>query len=189
MNKTCKECGIEYTVGNSFHQLCHICNKKRLSNLKPFKAKSIDINTNTPKIKKISLNLKKRAKYSKPKPQKKRVKSIQKKIGVKSMFLEIWNERPHTCVKCGKALGEEPLTHFFSHIYPKSISPELRLAKSNIELLCYDCHQKHDFGDRGGDLRWLLVCGNCNTEIPLRSVDASKIDELICDCGGKFNLI
>ena len=35
---------------------------------------------------------------------------------LQSLFTEIWQERPHVCVKCGKPLGDEPKAIFFSHI-------------------------------------------------------------------------
>lgn len=76
----------------------------------------------------------------------KQKKKTKKATGEKSLFLEIWNERPHNCVKCGIFLGYEPKVYYFSHIKSKGSHPELRLDKSNIELLCFDCHQKYEFG-------------------------------------------
>lgn len=66
--------------------------------------------------------------------------------GEKEMFLEIWGERPHYCTnpKCRKFLGNEPKVHYFSHIKPKSVYPELRLEKTNIRLLCFQCHYDAD---------------------------------------------
>lgn len=78
--------------------------------------------------------------------KKQKVKLVKRKAtGEKEMFLEIWNERPHYCEMCGKWLGHEPKVHYFSHIKAKSVHPELRLVKSNIQLLCFDCHYKVDF--------------------------------------------
>lgn len=75
---------------------------------------------------------------------------VRKKTGEREMFLEIWQERPHYCTNknCNKWLGNEPRTFFFSHIKPKSVYPQLRLNKNNIQLLCFDCHQIFDFGDK-----------------------------------------
>jgi Bacteriophage Lambda NinG protein. len=67
-------------------------------------------------------------------------KKFPKPTGEKSLFLEIWNERPHICVNCKTHLGDEPLAHYFSHIKPKGLYPELRLDKSNVEILCIPCH-------------------------------------------------
>jgi len=65
-----------------------------------------------------------------------------KPTGERDMFLEIWQERAHYCTNpdCRIFLGNEPKVHFFSHIKPKSVYPELRLQKTNIRLLCFDCH-------------------------------------------------
>lgn len=61
----------------------------------------------------------------------------------KDLFKEIWEERPHICEECWKTL-KEAKAHNFSHIKSKGKYPELRLEKSNIELLCFRCHFKKD---------------------------------------------
>jgi hypothetical protein len=71
-----------------------------------------------------------------------------KKTGELDLFVEIWNERPHYCVKCSKWLGSYLKPIFFSHTKSKGAYPELRLVKTNIELLCVDCHWIYEFGDR-----------------------------------------
>lgn len=80
------------------------------------------------------------------KPPKKR-----KVTGEFALFEEIWSERPHICNNCKITLS--PITRrafvkMFSHIKSKGAYPELRLDKSNIELLCHDCHDLWEFGDR-----------------------------------------
>lgn len=72
----------------------------------------------------------------------------KKPTGEKELFFEIWAERPHKCSNCGKSLGNIPNVRFFSHIKSKGAYPELRLDKENIELLCLDCHENHEFGDK-----------------------------------------
>lgn len=67
---------------------------------------------------------------------------------LQSLFMEIWNERSHICVKCGKKLGEEPKAIYFSHILSRGSHPELKMDKNNIELLCSACHKLHDFNER-----------------------------------------
>lgn len=76
-------------------------------------------------------------------------KEILKKVKVKkptgelAVFKEIWNERAHICTNCKKILGA--FSHwFFAHIKGKGAYPELRLEKSNIQLLCKDCHYAFD---------------------------------------------
>lgn len=64
------------------------------------------------------------------------------------LFLEIWRERLHICNHCGESLGDEPKPVFFSHIKSRGAYPELKMDKNNIELLCLECHQRWDFGDK-----------------------------------------
>jgi len=64
------------------------------------------------------------------------------------MFLEIWTEREHICTNCQCYLGDEPMAHFFAHILAKGKFPELRLVKTNIMLLCLDCHFAYDHGTK-----------------------------------------
>ena len=68
-----------------------------------------------------------------------------KTTGERRLFLKIWEEKPHYCENCKTFLGSEPKVHFFSHIKPKSTHPELRLEKSNIQVLCFECHHARDF--------------------------------------------
>jgi len=86
-----------------------------------------------------------KGKVQKKKPIK---KTTRKSTGERDLFVEIWNERPHYCENCKESLGGEPKVHYFSHIKSKGAYPSLRLVKSNIELLCLQCHQLWDFGDR-----------------------------------------
>ena len=72
----------------------------------------------------------------------------RKKTGDLELFKEIRNERTHYCVKCSKWLGHNLKPMFFSHIKSKGAYPELRMDKSNIELLCAECHYIYEFGDR-----------------------------------------
>lgn len=72
----------------------------------------------------------------------------ERKGDLQALFLEIWKERPHKCVHCGKNLGEEPKAIYFSHIKSRGAHPELKMDKNNIELLCAECHYEWDFGDR-----------------------------------------
>lgn len=78
------------------------------------------------------------------------VKKSKQPTGERELFLEIWNERLHYCEnpKCRKWLGHEPNVQFFSHRKSKGAHPELRLEKSNIDLLCKECHYQEDFGQK-----------------------------------------
>lgn len=80
-----------------------------------------------------------------------KVKKVKpRKTGEKELFLEIWEERPHYCENqlCRKWLGNEPKAINFSHRLSKGSHGEIRLEKSNIDLLCPDCHYTYEFGDR-----------------------------------------
>lgn len=80
-------------------------------------------------------------------PGDRHIKQKVKSTGERELFLKIWEEREHYCQHCGKYLGEEPKSFYFSHIKGKGAYPELRLDPNNIELLCYECHHNWDFGD------------------------------------------
>ena len=68
-------------------------------------------------------------------------------MGQKEMFLEIWEEREHTCDLCDRHLGHEPNAFYFSHILSKGSHPAYKLNKDNIMLNCMDCHVLWDNGD------------------------------------------
>lgn len=70
----------------------------------------------------------------------------RKTTGEAKLFLEIWEERLHVCVDCGRSLGNEPRSFYFSHEKGKGAHPELRLDKDNIKLRCFECHRNHDQG-------------------------------------------
>lgn len=69
----------------------------------------------------------------------------RKITGEKNLFLELWAERPHICTNCKAPLGDEPIVHYFSHNHSKGSRPDLRLDKSNITILCKECHFAYEF--------------------------------------------
>lgn len=79
-----------------------------------------------------------------PKPEKK--KKV-KATGEKELFIEIWFEREHICDNCKKGMREPEISNFH-HIKHKSKYPELRLAKDNIVIWCFDCHYIHHNGTK-----------------------------------------
>jgi len=88
--------------------------------------------------------------FKKSEPKQKEKKKVKlKTTGEKSVFLEIWEERLRECTNCLSFLGNEPKASYFAHKKPKSTHPELRLDKTNIVLLCFDCHYAMDH--RGKD--------------------------------------
>lgn len=120
--KPCSQCGKNHFIQNRTKWLCPDCVFK-----------------NNHKGKTREQVYRERRSNTKPKA---------KKTGEREMFLEIWQERPHVCVKCGRPLGDIPHAAFFSHKKSKGAYPELRLVKNNVELVCFTCHQKYEFGDR-----------------------------------------
>lgn len=120
---TCSQCGKKTVINNKTRMLCPECNYRRLH-------------------KGLS-----RAEVYKSRLSNRKAK-LPRKTGERELFLKIWNERPHYCVKCGKWLGDEPRPVFFSHIKSKGAHPELRLDPDNIELLCSECHHIYEFGRR-----------------------------------------
>lgn len=134
----CKVCG-ENTWGNNSKGVCPECVYKRNHGGKSMREVSFE------KMKQKELEQKASG------SPKKRIKVVFKKsTGEKELFEEIWGERAHYCQNenCNKFLGNTPNIQFFSHRKSKGARPELRLEKSNIDLLCCDCHHEWEFGDR-----------------------------------------
>lgn len=89
---------------------------------------------------------------------------VKKNIVLKSdmfaqdeQFYELcFNLKLQICEECGKKLpnifrdenGKIIARHRYSHILPKSTYPRLRHNIDNINILCFDCHYKWEFGDR-----------------------------------------
>lgn len=84
------------------------------------------------------------------------VRQQEKMARDRELWNEIWSERPHVCenVYCRKNLNpfltarKEPISHLFSHRRSKGAAPHLRYDKSNIDLLCPQCHREYETGDR-----------------------------------------
>tara|TARA_R110002020_G_scaffold440030_2_gene650607 strand:- start:51 stop:461 length:411 start_codon:yes stop_codon:yes gene_type:complete len=83
--------------------------------------------------------------YKKPGPS----KNVKAKIDLDTNFYkEIWGERFHYCEECHKDLGDKWERYMFSHILSKGSNPAFRHDKDNINILCLECHQKWEFGDK-----------------------------------------
>ena len=67
----------------------------------------------------------------------------RKTTGELAMFKEIFEEREKRCTHCMKGLPYFNVSHF-AHIKSKGKYPELRLDKSNIRILCFECHFAYD---------------------------------------------
>lgn len=134
----CKECGDPRVINKHFC-LCIKCNSQRLHKDKPKKIYQF--------------------KQSKPLKSKGYIKVNQKKTQAKidkdEAFYElIFNSHPHICEECGCSLpdqfrdenGKVIARWQYSHVIPKSISPELRHDPKNINRLCLECHSEWENG-------------------------------------------
>ena len=124
--KKCKNCKQQKKLVNSFHGLCSFCNNKRLEdakNSKPCNHNKIERGALKTDANRIERNVASGVKPTKKKNNK-----------TKDEFLD--------------PSGKVNARYRYSHIIPKSISPELRHSIDNINHLCMSCHQKWDFGDK-----------------------------------------
>ena len=88
-------------------------------------------------------------KKGKSKPIKK-IKSKRKETGEIKIFREIWQERDSWCEWCGKGILEFSVANYH-HVIEKSKAPHLRLDKSNIVKICFDCHFKAHNKSKSGE--------------------------------------
>lgn len=73
----------------------------------------------------------------------------------KLFYLLCFRNKKQICEECGKKLppvfeDENGIVaiYRYSHILPKSTYPRLRHNLDNINILCFDCHYRWDFGDK-----------------------------------------
>ena len=127
----CSVCGKTAPIYHSKKQLCGYCWKK---------SRSIDWLANS----KSSL-----PSFIKRTPIKKNTTKTSRKIREDVKFYnELWNENPHYCENCKIYLGEELNKSYISHILSKGAYPKHRHNKENINILCFKCHQKWEFGNK-----------------------------------------
>lgn len=128
----CKGCGKDTIIQNKVRYLCKDCVYK------------LNHAGKTPA--QVQQERQRERSLDKPNPIKPRRYIYKRRdTGEKQIFLEIWNERQHQCENCGASLGNIPKNYMFSHIVAKGVNSKLRLDKSNIKLLCWDCHYALDF--------------------------------------------
>jgi len=123
---TCKCCGQVKPIQNKTKGFCSDCVYKQNHNGK----NQFEV-----------AREKQKQKVYLPKP----IVSKFKSSGERELFQQIWNERAHYCEHCGKFLGSEAKSFFFSHKISKGKENSLRLDSDNIQLLCFDCHFAYDF--------------------------------------------
>lgn len=96
-----------------------------------------------------------------PKPRKKLKPRAASNKGWWDVALEIWAARPHICEVCGRALGDEPIPHYFSHLLPRGSYRRYKRDKRNILLKDSRCHAKwHELGPAylSDHWEWSGVC-------------------------------
>jgi len=69
-------------------------------------------------------------------------KKFRKATGELELFKTIYEERPHLCEKCGRYIWDFNVANYH-HLKHKSTHPELRLDKTNITLVCIECHNNY----------------------------------------------
>ena len=147
----CNKCSrkgvrIDYRWTSRDDKHCTKCNQKRLQRIQKEKAKQ-----SPPKAKIVrqSAPIQRKPISKKPTPRLSGMRDEDWVVG-----LEIWAERPHNCIECGKFLPEDedglPVKVYFSHVLSKGAHPELRFDAMNIVLHCPDCHR---FWETSGKMR------------------------------------
>ena len=63
-------------------------------------------------------------------------------------YSKIWKKCNGKCEECNKDLGITFNKSYISHILSKGAYPSLRHNEKNINVLCFECHQQWEFGDR-----------------------------------------
>lgn len=143
---SCKKCGENYPIVNKFFGLCRGCNNERLHGSKFGKSNKTIENKN----KQSKQNKNKSIAYlmsieGKEEPKK---KSMYEKDN--EFYKECFKTFNHRCEECGVKMptnfldtdGKVNARYRYSHIIPKSIAPELRHERENINDLCMKCHAK-----------------------------------------------
>jgi hypothetical protein len=131
---SCSKCEKDRELVNKYFKLCIECNNMRLQGRK----------SETPKIDRILHAVK-------------TLNKVQNKIDEDEEFYsECFKLSNHECEECGKQLptefrdenGKVTARWRYSHIFPKSIYPELRHSITNINHLCLVHHIQWDHGDK-----------------------------------------
>jgi len=130
--EVCKKCNLKKPIANS-RGICVDCVYKK------------------------NHNGKSREQISKGRSKKKDNSKTTDMILKDEVFYELcFLEKRQVCEECGKKLpnifkdenNKVVARHRYSHILPKSTHPKLRHNIDNINILCFDCHYKWEFGNR-----------------------------------------
>lgn len=66
---------------------------------------------------------------------------------INTFYKYMWDKKPHLCENCGQYLREYSAV-YISHILSRGAHPKIALDPRNINILCYECHHKWEFGDK-----------------------------------------
>lgn len=80
----------------------------------------------------------------------------------------VWNHKPHICEETMRPLPNYSAT-FVSHILTRGANPEMAHDPRNVNILCFEMHNKWENGDRKG--------------MRIYAANARRIEELINDYG------
>lgn len=69
------------------------------------------------------------------------MRTKRKVTGEAELFREIAAERVHSCARCGSPVRDLSPANFH-HTKTKGSRPDLRLEKTNIEIVCRACHDQ-----------------------------------------------
>ena len=59
-------------------------------------------------------------------------------------YHDVWSMKPHYCENCGLPLKEySPV--FISHIKTRGAHTEIRYDYTNVNVLCFECHNKYEY--------------------------------------------
>lgn len=59
----------------------------------------------------------------------------------------VWKNKPHYCEECLRPFPQYSSV-YCSHILSRGANPDMAHDGRNINILCYECHQKWENGDR-----------------------------------------
>lgn len=158
----CVNCELNKEIVNKHFKLCLECNNLRLYGNKygkryKIKQKPINFIKTTKKLKNFNSNKKNKANKKSLFAPKTNEEEKLNRIELDEIFYEeCFNDSNHKCEECNKDLPTEfrdgegnVIARFrYSHIIQKSIAPQLRRVRKNINHLCLSCHSRWEFGDK-----------------------------------------
>jgi hypothetical protein len=137
----CNAAGV--TIVNAWYRLCIKCNSQRIGEHK----------VEGEKAQKQQITFIPKREIS--------PKTLAKIKADNDIYVAVWESKSsHNCEECGRDLGGMYAPNgrikrwIFSHIISKGARPDMRSDTRNFNLLCYDCHQQYEFGDRRAMKIW-----------------------------------